>query len=113
MRFKTPTNSELTKKVGIDLSGLKLDKLWEAVGQHAPPDALTANLTGFNIVPGDELSFTLFYTDKQRSLSAYAVTVDIMYDRVSFRPEKITDRYGAEDWWLVLEKIPETTKMNF
>lgn len=113
MRFETPTPAELTKKVGVDVSGLKLDKLWREVGRKAPPDAMTANLTGFNIVLGDELHFQLFYTDTQRPLSAYDVVVDIMFDRVSFKKAPYTGRYGATDWWLVLRKIPQIPTMAF
>jgi hypothetical protein len=36
-----------------------------------------------------------------------------MFDRVSFKAAPVTGGYGAEDWWLVLKKIPETTKMTF
>ncbi|MBI5767754.1 MAG: hypothetical protein HZA93_08150 [Verrucomicrobia bacterium] len=112
MNFKAPTLSQLTKRTGVDMSGVRLAKLWEEIGSRAPDGAKTANITGFTIVPNDVLYVTVYYTDTAKVLAGYDIVFDLQDERQKWRVAKYKGDYGPTDGW-VLHKIPEVTTMVF
>jgi hypothetical protein len=113
MRLQRPLPSQLTKKIGVDVSDLPLEQLWSEIERRAPLDTKTANITSFNFIRGDVLNVTVIYIDKQQGRSGYHIEIDLINGRVRFKTERHTADYDVHDWLLVLQKLPQLTPMSF